>query len=166
MEGLAPFLVVVGTFVHTATSLQFVFYLTGSYHTEVFTDVYLKSADGSGCDVSHCVSKARMAPVKFLTISRLELQGAVVGLRLAKSTSKDLNLSLSGVTFWTDSTTVLQWIPSRKGRFQTLVASRIGEILDSTASSQWRHVPGQLNPADFCSRRLSGEDLSGDYPWF
>ena len=39
--------------------------------------------DGRNVDVSFVISKARVAPFKFLAVPRLELQGAVVGLRLA-----------------------------------------------------------------------------------
>ena len=47
------------------------------------------------------------------------------------------------------SSSVLQWIRSRRCRFQTFVVNRVGEILESTSNSQWRHVPDKLlYPAD------------------
>ena len=122
--------------------------------------------DGRNVDVSFVISKARVAPFKFLAVPRLELQGAVVGLRLALLTCKALNLHISDMTFWTDSMTVFQWIRSKDCRFHTFVANRIGEILEDTRSSQWRHIPGRLNPADVCSRGIAPEKLSADHLWF
>ena len=43
---------------------------------------------------------------------------------------------------------------------------RITEIADATQASQWRHVPGELNPADDCSRDISTVHLSTQHRWF
>ena len=107
-----------------------------------------------------------VAPIKFLTIPRLEFQGAVVGIRPATSISTELKLPLSKITYWTDSTTVLQWIQSKRYRFQTFVANRVSEVLEHSSCHQWRHVPGRLNPADDCSRGLPASSLTSDHPWF
>ena len=128
--------------------------------------IYMRVTDERDVYVSFVMSKARVAPTKFLTIPRLELQGAVVGVRLAGSACTSLGISMTNVTFWTDSTTVLQWIRSQKCRYQTFVANRVGEILEATTNQQWRHVPGKLNPTDICSRGISAGDLSSDHLWF
>ena len=55
----------------------------------VFTDasekgfgaaVYLRAEGETGLVIGLLIAKARVAPIKFLTIPRLELQGAVAGL--------------------------------------------------------------------------------------
>ena len=67
----------------------------------VFTDasekafgaaIYLRAEGECGLDVSLFIVKARVVQIKFLTIPRLELQGAVVGLRLVKSTCKQFEI--------------------------------------------------------------------------
>ena len=62
--------------------------------------------------------------------------------------------------------TALQWIHSQWYRFQTFVADRVSEILESTRCDQWRHVPGSLNPTDDCSRGLPVAGLSSQHRWF
>ena len=59
-------------------------------------------------------SKCRVAPIKAVTIPRLELMGVVLAARLAKNIRK--TLTVDKTTFWTDSTNVLYWIPSQTVR--------------------------------------------------
>lgn len=59
----------------------------------------------------HCTlvfGKARLAPVKPLTIPRLELQAAVMVVRMSQTIQKELDVTPNQITYWTDSTTVLQ----------------------------------------------------------
>jgi len=116
--------------------------------------------------VSFVIAKSRVAPIRPLTIPKLELPGAVIASRLARMVKEELRIDIEEVIFWVDSQTVLQWIHSTSFRFQTFVANRISEILDSTNAAQWRHVPGVLNPADDCSRGLLPEELSAEHRWF
>lgn len=53
--------------------------------------------------------------------------------------------------FWTDSSTVMNWIRVTAAFYQTFVSNRIGEI-QITKPEEWRFVPGKLNPADFATR--------------
>ena len=43
-------------------------------------------------DVSFVINKTRLAPIKTLTIPRLELQGAVVASRLKSKISEEIDL--------------------------------------------------------------------------
>ena len=63
--------------------------------------------------------------------------------------------------FWSDSTTVLQWIHSSHRKQQVFVANRVAEILDTTDVSQWKHVSGINNPADIGTRAINIEELKG-----
>ncbi|XP_059350122.1 uncharacterized protein LOC132087766 [Daphnia carinata] len=105
------------------------------------------------------MSKTHVTPVKGLTISRLELQAAVEGLNIALTICRELGIELRQVTFHTDSQTVLQWIHSKTCRFEVFVNNRIGKILRNTGRRQWRHVAGDLNPADLCSRGIDPKDV-------
>ena len=105
------------------------------------------------------MGKCRVAPIKPLTIPKLELQAAVLGTRLASCILKEHRYRPSEVHFWTDSTTVLNWIYNTTSRHPIFIASRVAEIQDSTMPKQWHHVPGKLNVADEGSRGLSAESL-------
>ena len=116
----------------------------------------------------HCsfvTSKARVAPIKQLSIPRLELQAAVMAIRVAETVKTEHDMTVHETVYWSDSSTVLQWINSESRRFNTFVANRISEIQDSSDVSQWRHVPGSLNPADICSRGCPVTDLAPDGVW-
>ena len=45
------------------------------------------------------------------------------------------------------------------------MGNRIGEIHESTAPEQWRHVPGKLNPSDKATRGLSADEFMKDIIW-
>ena len=59
---------------------------------------------------SFILGKARVAPLKQHTITKLELQAALIGSRLCKFIKKEQTLFIADTVLWTDSTTVLQWI--------------------------------------------------------
>lgn len=119
-----------------------------------------ESQTTGGISVVFVMGKCRVAPIKPLTIPKLELQSAVLGTRLASCILKEHRHQPSEVHFWTDSTTVLNWIKSTTCRHPTFIASRIAEIQDSTKPNQWHHVPGKLNVADEGSRGLAANTLS------
>ena len=103
------------------------------------------------------LGKARVAPVKKVTIPRMELTAAVLVLRVDRMLKAELQLELEVSTFWTDSTTVLKYIRNETKRFHTYVANRISIIREATAVSQWRDVDTKQNPADGASRGVKAE---------
>ncbi|XP_065328140.1 uncharacterized protein LOC135933837 [Pelmatolapia mariae] len=105
--------------------------------------------------VSFIIGKARVAPLKQVTIPRLELAAAVLAVRLDKMLSVELNLNLSESVFWSDSTTVLQYIANTTTRFKTYVANRVSIIHALTKVEQWRYISSKLNPADAASRGMT-----------
>ncbi|MBM6549257.1 hypothetical protein H7673_10365 [Streptococcus dysgalactiae subsp. equisimilis] len=101
------------------------------------------------------MGKSRVNPKKFMTVPRLELTAATLAVRLMRSLVVELKLNFSRVTMWTDSAIVLHCIRNTSTRFVTFVANRLRQIHDGSESSQWRHVPTSLNPADLASRGIS-----------
>ena len=59
----------------------------------------------------------------------------------------------------------LYWIRGDSRRYKPFVANRVGEIQSKTCPTQWRHVPGQQNSADDCSRGLHASELNCDSRW-
>ena len=104
-------------------------------------------------------AKTRVAPSTATSIPRLELMGAVTGVRLSTGIAKVLELQTSQLMFWSDSRNVLWWIRGHSRNFKPFVANRVGEMQTSTNPEQWRHVPNTLNPADILSRGMKTADL-------
>lgn len=114
---------------------------------------------------SFILGKARNAPIRAPTIPRLELQSAVLAVRMDQFIQKELNLPISKTVFWTDSMITLFCIANDTKRFLTYVGNRINEIRELTDTEQWRHCPGKLNPADDCSRGLDPQQYIEGERW-
>ncbi|KAJ8031913.1 hypothetical protein HOLleu_25277 [Holothuria leucospilota] len=112
-------------------------------------------------DVRFLTAKSRVAPLKRLTIPRLELQGTVLAARLSCTILEELTLKPEKVMFMIDSTIVLGWIQSNAKGFKPFVSARVGEIQTVTDPSQWFYVPNEHNVADDVSRGISVEQLKG-----
>ncbi|XP_062538178.1 uncharacterized protein LOC134206475 [Armigeres subalbatus] len=110
--------------------------------------VYLRFADKGIIECSLVTAKTRVAPLKYLTIPRLELQAALIGARLARNVLQGVDINISQCIFWTDSRNALSWIRADHRRYNQFVAARVSEILDLTNVSNWRWVPTKWNVAD------------------
>lgn len=69
--------------------------------------VYLRFEEKGKVECVLVTGKTRVAPLKYLSIPRLELQAAVLGCRLAESVSNNLSIKISRRLFWTDNRDVL-----------------------------------------------------------
>ncbi|XP_063952062.1 uncharacterized protein LOC135153434 [Lytechinus pictus] len=119
--------------------------------------------DGGGYMTRFVAAKSRVAPLKPLTVPRLELQAAVLASRLYKTILEELRIEIEDVILMTDSTIALSWIRGRAKTFKTFVATRVGEIQTSTDPSKWRHISGESNIADVLSRGLKASELVGSW---
>lgn len=116
--------------------------------------VYVRSIDH---DENICVrllcSKTRVAPVKVLTIPRLELCGALTLARLMQHVTDSLTCSPK-IYFWCDSQIVLCWLNSDPRKLQVFVSNRVAEIQSLCDVSLWSYVNTKENPADIASRGI------------
>ncbi|GIY00956.1 hypothetical protein CEXT_605991 [Caerostris extrusa] len=72
-------------------------------------------------------ARSRVAPLKNITIVRLELLACCIGARLADTVKKDLKLEDVDVFYWSDSMDALHWI-KKEGPWKTFVENRVKEI--------------------------------------
>lgn len=104
----------------------------------------------SGAQCFH--NESRVAPLKPVTILRMELTAAVVVARMDKLWRRELRLELQDSVFWSDSASTLKYVKNETSRFRVFVANRVTEILKMSNPSQWRYVSTKHNLADLASR--------------
>ena len=129
--------------------------------------LYLRSEyeDGS-VSVRFVAAKGKVAPLEATSTPRLELLGAVIGLKLTESIAKSLELEMNCVTFWSDSLNVLFWVRNQSRQLKTFVANRVSQIHQSSSPHQWRYVDTRSNPADLVSRGASVTMLAKSELWW
>ena len=111
-------------------------------------------------DLAFVVGKCRVAPMRHLSIPRLELQAAVIEVRRKEKIVRNTNQRFKIVTFGQIlPTTVLQWIHSSHRKQQMFAANRVAQILDTTDVSQWNNVSDIDNPTDIGTSAINVDEL-------
>ncbi|GFS48626.1 integrase catalytic domain-containing protein [Trichonephila clavipes] len=129
--------------------------------------VYLQCFLHNGAaKVSILASKSRVAPIRVISIPRLELCACVFLAQLVKKIRSPLRLNISDIVLHTDSTIALAWLNTPANRLKTFVANLVAKVQELTEGFQWNHVPSVLNPADLVSRGLRPCDLPNLRLWW
>lgn len=128
---------------------------------------YFRIIDPAG--TAHCslvAAKTKVAPLKPLSIPRLELQAAVLGTRLLNFVLQSHTVTIKKRYLWSDSSTVLAWLKADPRKYKQYVACRIGEILTETEANEWQWIPSKLNPADLATKWGNGPSADARSIWF
>ncbi|GFY59733.1 integrase catalytic domain-containing protein [Trichonephila inaurata madagascariensis] len=129
--------------------------------------VYVRCKDCFGNFSVHLLcSKSRVAPVKCVTLPRLELLEAVLLSKLVNKALEAMQMTIDAVHLYTDSSIVLSWIRTQPHRLKCFVANRVIQITDLTSKFEWPLINSKENPADPLSRGLSIHDLNGNNIWW
>jgi len=128
--------------------------------------VYVRIVSHASTMVRLLAAKTKVAPIKPVSLPRLELCAAVLTTNLTFHLRKSLSLFTAPVFLWSDSKVTLQWIQGHASRWKTYVANRVSHIQQQLPQARWRHTPGQDNPADCASRGIEPRDLLNHSQWW
>ncbi|XP_030022750.2 uncharacterized protein LOC115441955 [Manduca sexta] len=125
---------------------------------------YWRWSNNNRIQVAFICSKCRVAPIKHISVPRLELQAALMAARLAHAIIEEHRIKPTQTFFWSDSTTVLYWIHNNSRNYKAYVAHRLGEIDELSRGGEWRYVPTKINIADVATRGINSPKLPKE--WF
>ncbi|XP_011883893.1 PREDICTED: uncharacterized protein LOC105571036, partial [Vollenhovia emeryi] len=128
--------------------------------------VYISVHDSTGSTFSLVCSKTKVAPIKRLSIPRLELTAALLLSRLMQYVKATLNMDVMATHLWTESLVTLSWVRSHASRWKDFVRNRVAQIEELTPAAHWRYIPGTSNPADCASRGLTTAQLQNRSLWW
>jgi len=124
--------------------------------------VYLRVTDSSdSVSVQLLGGKTKLAPIKSMSIPRLELCAAGLLARWLNRISNILSsqIMIKNIYAWSDSSVVLSWLNNPQVEYKVFVSNRLHNIHKLLPSCRWFHVRSNLNPADCASRGLRPSEL-------
>ena len=86
---------------------------------------------------------------KNSTIPKLELKAAAIAASMKTNTVEELELGINQVFMRSYSKTVINFTNNEHTRYNVYTLHRTNIIRNVTKFSDWRHIPRELNVADF-----------------
>ncbi|XP_075158086.1 uncharacterized protein LOC142231359 [Haematobia irritans] len=128
--------------------------------------IYAKSTNDGYHVVRLLQSKTKVAPLKVISIPRLELCGATLLAKLMHKVKSQIEREVERVYYWTDSITALSWIRGESSRWNVYVGNRVAEVQRYSNISEWFYISTHDNPADCASRGIAPLELVHHKLWW
>ena len=128
--------------------------------------VYVRwKLSSGGFKANLLMAKNKIAPMKQLTMPRLEMCGAVLSCRLRSTIERHCDWKFDSVIHITDSSIVRAQIQKESHGFGTFVANRVAEIQNKSNPKEWYWTKSENNPADMTTRYCNPKLLGSDTVW-
>ncbi|GFS69667.1 integrase catalytic domain-containing protein [Nephila pilipes] len=98
--------------------------------------LYARHTVDNSTEVNLICSRNKLAPVKKVTLPRLELLAALLGTRLLQYFCRETNMHSYTVMLWSASTVSLSLIKGDSNHWKTFVSNRTTEILQYTTPAE------------------------------
>lgn len=106
-----------------------------SVELHIFSDASTKAYEAvaylcQGNCTSFIIAKARVAPLKQLTLPKLELMGATIAAQIFTVIKSSIGDKFNSVYMWSDSQIVLHWLNSNK-KLKQFISNRVLAIKEA-----------------------------------
>ncbi|XP_076301926.1 uncharacterized protein LOC143220071 [Lasioglossum baleicum] len=128
--------------------------------------LYLRTETQSSISTQLIQAKSKVAPIKTLSIPRLELSAAHLLAKLVHNVLPLFDDRGIDIYLWTDSLDVLHWLKEHPSKWPTFVANRCADIHNLVPKASWKHVRSESNPADPVSRGIKPSELRSLRLWW
>ena len=128
--------------------------------------IYVRYLKQGRTHVSLVMGKSKLAPMKRLSIPRLELEAAVLLSKMMTYVRKIITVESKNCFLYGDSQIVQAWLTKHPQTLKVFCANRIATIQKETDGNNWLFVKGKENPADLNSRGLYPKDFNHSKLWF
>lgn len=128
--------------------------------------VYVRCTEQDKVWCNLLISKSRVAPVKTVSIPRLELCAAELLAKLMNQVRTENQLEYASYHMFSDSMIMLHWLKRESATLKTFVANRVATVQRNSDTKLWHHVPTDQNPADILSRGCSASELLTATLWW
>ncbi len=127
---------------------------------------YIRQVDNQdNIAVALVMGKAKVSPLKPITIPRLELTASTLAVKISALVRDEMGLKDIRKYYYTDNKVALGYIYNDVKRFRVFVANRVQKIRSYSSKEQWSYVNTKENPADDASRGLSLKQSSKVQRW-
>ena len=118
--------------------------------------IYARTIYKDKMTVKFVSAKSKIVSNKGLSIPTIELLSCLLLSKLVSTVVNAMSVEVvvSKTVCWTDSLVALWWIKRADKIWKVWVENRVRKIREKVDSSSWRHISGELNPADIATREF------------